>query len=60
MAVHNACSELAKRLAPYQKDGKTWEEAVKAAYFDRVSLSATGYYGTPDIGYNFETEQGRL
>jgi len=60
MAVHNACFELAKRLAPYRKDGKAWEEAVKAAYFDRVSLSATGYYRTPDVGYNFETGEGRL
>ena len=60
MAVHNACSELAKRLAPYQKDGKTWEEAVKAAYFDRVSLSATGYYSIDDLGYNSKTGEKRL
>ena len=60
MAVHNACAELVRRLAPYRKAGKNWEEAVKAAYFDRVSLSATGYYSTPDVGYNFETGEGKL
>ena len=33
---------------------------MKAAYFDRVSLSATGYYSTPDVGYDFETGEGKL
>ncbi|RXN20664.1 xanthine dehydrogenase oxidase [Labeo rohita] len=32
---------------------------VKAAYFDRVSLSANGFYKTPDLGYDFETNSGR-
>ena len=59
MAVNNACCVLAKRLAPYRQGGKTWEEAVTAAYFDQVSLSATGNYGIPDVGYNFETCEGK-
>ena len=29
-----------------------------AAYSDRVSLSATGFYKTPNIGYDFETGTG--
>lgn len=59
MAIYNACSELVKRLAPYRKEGKTWEEAVNDAYFDQVSLSATGYFTVAGIGYDFETGRGR-
>ena len=42
MAVYNACVEINKRLEPYRKDRKTWEEVVLAAYHDQISLSATG------------------
>lgn len=37
----------------------SWFDAVQQAYFDRVSLSATGFYKTPKIHYNRETGQGR-
>lgn len=62
MAVLNACNVLLERLAPYRKkfpnDGwKTW---ISMAFFDRVSLSATGYYATPDLNYDFETNSGLL
>uniref|UniRef100_A0A671QHA9 Xanthine dehydrogenase/oxidase n=1 Tax=Sinocyclocheilus anshuiensis TaxID=1608454 RepID=A0A671QHA9_9TELE len=30
-----------------------------SAYFDRVNLSANGFYKTPDLGYDFETNSGR-
>ena len=33
-------------------------ELVKNAYFERVSLSATGFYRTPEIHYNRETASG--
>lgn len=62
MAVFEACNIIKKRLQPYKKanpKGK-WEDWVKAAYFDRVSLSATGFYKTPDIGYNWETGDGNM
>lgn len=36
----------------------TWEEWIQRAYCDRVSLSATGYYRTPDINYDFDTNTG--
>ncbi len=36
----------------------TWNELVKLAYFARVSLSATGYYRTPKIGYDRKTWSG--
>jgi xanthine dehydrogenase large subunit len=34
-------------------------EAVKEAYQNRISLSATGYYRTPDIHWNPNTNTGR-
>ena len=36
-----------------------WQALVKQAWLDRVSLSATGFYLTPDIKYDFNTLQGR-
>ncbi|XP_030645465.1 xanthine dehydrogenase/oxidase [Chanos chanos] len=61
MAVYNACQTLLQRLEPYKtKNPKgSWEDWVKAAYFDRVNLSANGFYKTPDLGYDFETNSGR-
>ncbi|KAM4602225.1 xanthine dehydrogenase/oxidase isoform 2-T2 [Polymixia lowei] len=60
-AVQNACEILLKRLEPYKtkKPKGSWEEWVKAAYFDRVSLSANGFYKTPDLCYDFHTNSGR-
>ncbi len=34
-------------------------EVCKQAYLDRVSLSATGYYRTPDIHWDWKTASGR-
>jgi len=54
MAVIEACEKLNKRLQPF-KDANpkgTWKEWVNKAYFDRVSLSATGFYKVPGIGYD--------
>ncbi|KAJ8291157.1 hypothetical protein GJAV_G00022040 [Gymnothorax javanicus] len=61
MAVYNACQTLLQRLEPYKSRSPkgSWEDWVKAAYFDRVNLSANGFYKTPDLGYDFETNQGR-
>lgn len=36
----------------------TFNELVKLAYFARVSLSATGHYRTPKIGYDRKTWRG--
>ncbi|CAL8288367.1 unnamed protein product [Lota lota] len=60
-AVQNACEVLRKRLEPYrtQNPNGKWEDWVKAAYFNRVNLSANGFYKTPDLGYDFETNSGR-
>lgn len=37
----------------------TWPELATAAYRDRVQLSATGYYRTPQIHYDRETAKGQ-
>ncbi|XP_066603767.1 xanthine dehydrogenase [Prorops nasuta] len=60
MAVIDACSKIMERLQPIidaNPEGK-WEDWIRIAYFDRVSLSATGFYRTPNIGYSFETNSG--
>ncbi|EFN79891.1 Xanthine dehydrogenase [Harpegnathos saltator] len=60
MATMNACKEIMKRLQPIMDSDPngTWENWIKTAYFQRISLSATGFYQTPDIGYSFETNTG--
>lgn len=60
MAVSDACEKLNKLLRPYKDMNPkgTWEEWISAANSDRVSLSATGFYATPDIGYDFKSGTG--
>ena len=36
-----------------------WQKVVLQAWLDRVSLSVTGFYMTPDIQYDFNTLHGR-
>jgi len=57
MAVLDACEKINKRLVPIKEalPSGTWKEWINKAYFDRVSLSATGFYAMPDIGYDPET-----
>ena len=53
-AAYNACMQINERLQPYRENfGKdaTMKQLAHAAYFDRVNLSANGFYKTPDIGY---------
>lgn len=62
-AVHNACQQLNERLAPYRaKLGRaaTMKELAHAAYFDRVNLSAQGFYKTPEIGYEWGPNRGKM
>ncbi|RMX48187.1 hypothetical protein pdam_00015397 [Pocillopora damicornis] len=62
MAVKNACDQILDRLKPYQMEdpkGK-WEDWIHAAYFDRVNLSASGFYKVPDLNYDWKTNSGRL
>ena len=62
-AIFNACEQLNERLKPYrEKLGKeaSMKELVHAAYFDRVNLSANGFYKTPDIGYVWGANTGQM
>lgn len=43
----------------YPRDRILFEEVVKHAYDNRISLSATGYYRTPNIYWNPATCKGR-
>ncbi|EKD21404.1 uncharacterized protein L3040_000560 [Drepanopeziza brunnea f. sp. 'multigermtubi'] len=62
-AIFNACAQLNERLAPYrEKFGKdaSMSKLASAAYFDRVNLSANGFYKTPDIGYTWGPNTGMM
>ncbi|KAL7297372.1 hypothetical protein TKK_0009757 [Trichogramma kaykai] len=62
MAIMNACNELMSRMKHIidANPNGTWEDWVIKAYFERISLSATGFYKTPDIGYDMESNSGTL
>lgn len=47
------------RSRDYPTDRVSFADAVKEAYQQRISLSATGYYRTPNIHWNVETNTGR-
>lgn len=62
-AIWNACTELKQRLAPYyEKLGADapLSKIAHAAYFDRVNLSAQGFYKTPEIGYVWGANTGKM
>lgn len=45
LAVQDACRQIMERLVPFKKanpEGK-WEDWVRAAYCERVSLAASGF-----------------
>ena len=41
------------------KNSVEWKDLAKQAWLDRVGLSVTGFYMTPDIKYDFLTLQGK-
>ncbi|CAG9938791.1 unnamed protein product [Clonostachys rosea f. rosea IK726] len=62
-AIYNACKQLNERLAPYREKlgpEATMKELAHAAYFDRVNLSAQGFYKTPEIGYDWDKNEGKM
>ncbi|XP_007426249.1 xanthine dehydrogenase/oxidase [Python bivittatus] len=61
MAVFNACQAILKRLEPFKcaNPKGSWENWVLAAYHGCVSLSATGFYRIPDVGYDFSKNAGK-
>nr|XP_027228843.1 xanthine dehydrogenase/oxidase-like [Penaeus vannamei] len=62
MAVMNACEELKARLKPFVKrdPAGTWKTWVRAAYNERVSLSATGFHRIEEVtDFDFDTMSGQ-
>ncbi|CAO2650838.1 Nn.00g091350.m01.CDS01 [Neocucurbitaria sp. VM-36] len=62
-AIFNACKQLNERLQPFREKlgpDATMKELAHAAYFDRVNLSAQGFYKTPDIGYVWGANTGQM
>ncbi|KAK4189852.1 molybdopterin binding aldehyde oxidase/xanthine dehydrogenase [Podospora australis] len=62
-AIYNACQQLNERLAPYREKlgpDATMKDLAHAAYFDRVNLSAQGFYKTPEIGYTWGANTGKM
>ena len=62
-AIWNACQQLNERLKPYREklgSDATMKQLAHAAYFDRVNLSANGFYKTPDIGYVWGSNTGQM
>jgi len=57
--VKNACEILSERLAPFRTPERTFAQAAEAAHAARVSLSATGFYRTPDIHMDWQTGRGK-
>ncbi|KAK5112105.1 hypothetical protein LTR62_004447 [Meristemomyces frigidus] len=62
-AIWNACEQLNERLAPIREQlgpDATMKQLAHAAYFDRINLSANGFYKTPDIGYVWGPNTGQM
>ncbi|KAL4788148.1 Molybdopterin-binding domain of aldehyde dehydrogenase-domain-containing protein [Aspergillus varians] len=61
-AIFNACEQINERLRPYREKmpNASMKDLAHAAYFDRVNLSAQGYYRTPDIGYVWGENKGQM
>lgn len=62
-AIFNACTQLNERLAPFKTQlgpEATMAQLAHAAYFARVNLSAQGYYRTPEIGYTWGKNEGKM
>jgi xanthine dehydrogenase/oxidase len=60
-AVLAACRLLNERLEAVRKElgpNTSFAQLAARAHFNRVSLSATGYYATPDCGFDWRTQTG--
>ena len=61
MAVLDACEQIKSRLAPVRAgmpSNATWSEVVESAFFQRVDLSAHGYYAVDSArcGYDWNMQ----
>lgn len=62
-AIFNACAKLNERLKPYREKlgpDASMSDLASAAYFDRVNLSANGFYKTPEIGFTWGPNTGKM
>jgi xanthine dehydrogenase/oxidase len=60
-AVYYACQQIKERLAPYyeKNPNATLAEVASTAHRDRVCLSSTGFYATPELDdYKFDGTPG--
>lgn len=62
MAVLHACEQIMERLKPIRQANPTsaWNDIVRMAYFDRINLSANGFYKTPDLSFDWAENTGRM
>nr|XP_033800981.1 aldehyde oxidase 1-like isoform X2 [Geotrypetes seraphini] len=60
LAVQRACQALMQRLEPIikQKPEGTWKDWVEAAFLERISLSATGFYRGYETTIDWEKGEG--
>jgi xanthine dehydrogenase/oxidase len=60
-AVQDACKQITARLEKFRLKDPTmsFKDIAMAAWLDRVDLSAHGFYKTPDLGFDFNTGEGR-
>ncbi|XP_077304768.1 aldehyde oxidase-like [Lithobates pipiens] len=61
MAVKDACKKLRKRLEPItsKNPAGSWESWVEEAFFQRISLSATGFFRGYETYMDWEKGEGR-
>uniref|UniRef100_H2YPI6 Xanthine dehydrogenase/oxidase n=1 Tax=Ciona savignyi TaxID=51511 RepID=H2YPI6_CIOSA len=60
MAIKEACEKIVGRIKPLRKNFPklSWDDLIIKAYLERISLSATGFYKTPDIYCNWDQDSG--
>uniref|UniRef100_A0A8D3BQ73 Aldehyde oxidase 5 n=1 Tax=Scophthalmus maximus TaxID=52904 RepID=A0A8D3BQ73_SCOMX len=60
MAVKDACEKLMRRLKPLMEKNprNTWKQWVNDAFFQKISLSATGFFMGPPTNVDWEKGEG--
>ncbi|XP_044200638.1 aldehyde oxidase 5 [Thunnus albacares] len=60
MAVKDACEKLMRRLQPLMERNpqNTWKQWVNEAFFQKISLSATGFFMGPPTDVDWEKGEG--
>ncbi|GCC33141.1 aldehyde oxidase 1-like isoform X2 [Chiloscyllium punctatum] len=62
MAVKDACQSLLQRLQPFMDENPkgTWNDWVKEALNNKVSLSTTGFFKGEDVSIDWEKGEGTI